>query len=71
LPDHSIIRIESKEAWKEAVKNIKGFGICGLRMDTTGSDPLSCEIRLAFLTLPDGRVYVADIFGLGNETGYP
>jgi DNA polymerase I len=68
LPDHSIIRIESKEAWNEAVNDIKGFGICGLGIDTTGSDPLSCEIRLAYLTLPDGRVYVRDVFGLGNET---
>jgi hypothetical protein len=68
LPDHSIIRMESKEAWNETIKNIKGFDICGLGIDTTGPDPLSCEIRLAYLTLPDGRVYVADIFGLGNET---
>jgi DNA polymerase I-like protein with 3'-5' exonuclease and polymerase domains len=68
LPDHSIIRTESKEAWNEAVKDIKGFGICGPRIDTTGSDPLSCEIQLAYLTLPDGRVSIADIFGLGNET---
>ena len=68
MPDHSIIRTESKEAWNEAVKDIKGFGICGLRIDTTGPDPLSCEIQLAYLTLPDGRVYIADIFGLGNET---
>lgn len=68
MPDHSIIRTDSKEAWNEAVKLIKGFGICGLGIDTTGPDPLSCEIRLAYLTLPDGRVYIADIFGLGNET---
>jgi len=35
-------------------------------LSTTGPDPLSHEIRQAFLALPDGCVYAADCLALGS-----
>jgi hypothetical protein len=67
LTDLLTIRTESIESWNEAVNDVKGSNICGLRIDTSGPDLLSCEIRLAYLGLPDGRVYIADINDLGKK----
>ena len=36
-------------------------------METTGLDPLTSKIRLVRLALPNGRVYLADIFNSGKE----
>jgi DNA polymerase-1 len=38
-----------------------------LDLETTGLDPLSCRARLAQLSLPSGRVYVADLWELEQE----
>lgn len=57
-----ITRIESLEAWAKAFQLVRGFGICGLDMETTGQDPLTSRIRLVQLTFPSNLVYIADIF---------
>lgn len=57
-----ITRIESLEAWAKAFQLVRGFGICGLDMETTGQDPLTSRIWLVQLALPSNRVYIADIF---------
>lgn len=62
----TIIRIESLEAWAKAFQLVRGFGICGLDMETTGQDPLTSRIRLVQLALANGQVYVADVFDLGK-----
>lgn len=62
----SIIKIESLQAMTQALQEIRGFGACGLRTETTGPDPSTSRIRLLHLTLPDGCAYFADMFDLGN-----
>ena len=59
------IEIHTQEAWASALHDIEQAGICGLDLETTGLDPLSCRPRLAQLSLPGGRVYVADLWELG------
>jgi DNA polymerase-1 len=66
-----VVEISSLQAWEEALQEIAQAGICGLDLETTGLDPLSSRARLAQLSLPSGRVYVADLLELGREGGSP
>ncbi|MDD5734985.1 MAG: DNA polymerase, partial [Methanothrix soehngenii] len=59
-----IIEVHGQEAWASALHEVEAAGICGLDLETTGLDPLSCRARLAQLSLPSGRVYVADLWEL-------
>jgi DNA polymerase I len=68
LADSSpIIKVDSIQSWNQALQEIKGYGVCGLHIETTGSDPLTSRIRSVQLALPNGHVYVADIFDLGKD----
>ena len=67
LPNLEVIEISSPQAWEEALQKVAEAGICGLDLETTGLDPLSSRARLAQLSLPSGRVYVADLWELGRE----
>ena len=58
--------MQSQDQWKVALQDARRSGICGLMLSTTGPDPLSHEIRQAFLALPDGCVYAADCLALGS-----
>ena len=66
-----MIEIPSHQAWAQALQEIEAAGICGLDLETTGLDPLSSRARLAQLSLPTGRVYVADLWELGREGSSP
>lgn len=59
-----IVEISSPQAWAQALQEIEQAGICGLDLETTGLDPLSSRARLCQLSLPSGRVYVADLWQL-------
>ena len=61
----SIIKAESQQEWESALQEIERFGICGLKLLTTGPDPLSHEIRQITLVLPNNTVYIADCQELG------
>jgi DNA polymerase I-like protein with 3'-5' exonuclease and polymerase domains len=63
----SIIKAESQQEWESALQEIEKIGICGLKLLTTGQDPLSHEIRFLILTLPNNTVYIADCHGLGKN----
>lgn len=63
--DLKIIEVHSQEAWASALQEIEQAGICGLDLETTGLDPLSSRARLCQLSLPNGAVYVADLWELG------
>jgi ribonuclease D len=68
LADFSpIIKVDSIQSWDQALQEIKGYGVCGLHIETTGSDPLTSRIQSVQLALPNGRVYTADIFNPGTE----
>ena len=69
--DMKVVEISSPQAWEEALQDITQAGICGLDLETTGLDPLSSRARLAQLSLPSGRVYVADLWELGRERASP
>ena len=58
--------IITAESWKSALQEIEKFGICGLNLLTTGPDPLSHEIRLISLALPNNTIYIADCLELGK-----
>ncbi|NPV62816.1 MAG: hypothetical protein HPY61_09345 [Methanotrichaceae archaeon] len=59
------IEVNTPEAWTRALHEMEQAGICGLDLETTGLDPLSSRARLCQLSLPSGRVYVADLWELG------
>ena len=63
----NVINVATQEAWAQALQEIEAAGIFGLDLETTGLDPLSCRARLAQLSLPSGRVYVADLWELEQE----
>ena len=63
----SMVKIDSIQTWDLALQEIRRYGICGLDMETDGLDPLTSKIRLVRLALPNGRVYLADIFNSGKE----
>ena len=69
--DMEMVEISSSQAWAEALQDITQAGICGLDLETTGLDPLSSRARLAQLSLPSGRVYVADLWELGRGGSAP
>ena len=71
LSNLDIVEISSPQAWEEALQEITQAGICGLDLETTGLDPLSSRARLAQLSLPSGRVYVADLWDLAREGSSP
>ena len=71
LSNLDMVEISSPQAWEEALQEIAQAGICGLDLETTGLDPLSSRARLAQLSLPSGRVYVADLWELGRERASP
>ena len=62
-----VIEVHGQEVWASALQEVEAAGICGLDLETTGLDPLSCRARLAQLSLPSGRVYVADLWELEQE----
>ena len=62
-----VIEVHGQEVWASALHEVEAAGICGLDLETTGLDPLSCRARLAQLSLPSGRVYVADLWELEQE----
>ncbi|MGA9098842.1 MAG: DNA polymerase, partial [Methanotrichaceae archaeon] len=66
----SIVRIESPREWTKTVEEIRICQICGMDIETTGLDPLISKVRLIQLALPDNRIYVADIFDLGDKALY-
>jgi DNA polymerase-1 len=68
---HVYIEADTPQAWKDALQEIRAAGICGLDLETTGLDPLSSRARLCQLSLPSGRVYVADLWELGREGASP
>ena len=61
-------KVQSLDKWESVFKEIEQNEICGLNLTTTGPDPLSHEIRLISLALPNGSVYVADCLEL-HELG--
>jgi DNA polymerase I len=63
----SITMIESLPSWDRAIQEIKACRICGLGIETTGPDPLAQRIRLIQVALPDSRIYIADLPGLGER----
>jgi len=63
----SSVWIDSLQAWLLVLQDIRACGICGLDLETTGSDPFTSRIRLAKLALPDGRICMADVFELGKR----
>ena len=65
------IEADTPQAWAQALQEIEAAGICGLDLETTGLDPLSSRARLCQLSLPSGRVYVADLWELGREGATP
>ncbi|NMC18520.1 MAG: hypothetical protein GYA38_09030 [Chloroflexi bacterium] len=65
------IEADTPQAWALALQEIEAAGICGLDLETTGLDPLSSRARLCQLSLPSGRVYVADLWELGREGTTP
>jgi 3'-5' exonuclease len=71
LSNLDMIEISSPQAWAQALQEIEAAGICGLDLETTGLDPLSCRARLAQLSLPSGRVYVADLWELERASCSP
>jgi len=66
-----VIEVHGQEAWASALQEVEAAGICGLDLETTGLDPLSSRARLCQLSLPSGRVYVADLWELGWEGASP
>jgi DNA polymerase-1 len=66
LPTLDFIEADTPQAWAAALQEIEAAGICGLDLETTGLDPLSSRARLCQLSLPSGRVYVADLWELGR-----
>jgi len=63
----SIVKVDSIQTCDLALQEIRANGFCGLDMETTGLDPLTSKIRLVRLAIPNGRVYVADIFDLEKD----
>lgn len=61
-----LIEVDTPHAWAQALQEVEQAGICGLDLETTGLDPLSCRARLAQLSLPSGTVYVADLWKLAS-----
>lgn len=61
------IVLETPQAWTEALYEVYKSGICGLDLETTGLDPLVNQVRLCQLSLPSGRVYVADLWKLPSS----
>jgi DNA polymerase-1 len=62
-----IILIESLQSWDQALKEIEACRICGVGIKTKGPDPLTQRIQLIQVALPDNRVYIADLPGLGER----
>ncbi len=62
----SIKKVLSLHEWESVFKEIGKNGTCGLNLITTGQDPLSHEIKLIYLTLPNNTVYIADAISLGK-----
>ena len=65
------IEADTPQAWAQALQEIEAAGICGLDLETTGLDPLSSRARLCQLSLPSGRVYVADLWELVRAGASP
>jgi DNA polymerase I-like protein with 3'-5' exonuclease and polymerase domains len=63
----SITKAESQQEWESALQEIEKFGICSLRLLATGQDPLSHEIKLISLAIPNNTVYIADCLELGKS----
>jgi len=66
MPLGSTISVDSLQEWRYTLKEIKKYGICGLRLESTGEDPLSYDTRIISISLPDA-VHNADTAKLGKE----
>jgi DNA polymerase-1 len=62
---YQLIEVHTQEGWANVLQEIEQAGICGLDLETTGLDPLSSRPRLCQLAIPNGTVYVADLWKLG------
>jgi len=71
LSNPEVVELSSPQAWEKALQEVEAAGICGLDLETTGLDPLSSRARLAQLSLPSGRVYVADLWELERASCLP
>ena len=71
LSNLELVEISSPQAWEEALQEIAQAGRSGLDLETTGLDPLSSRARLCQLSLPSGRVYVADLWELARAGASP
>jgi DNA polymerase I len=71
LPTLDFIEADTPQAWAQALQEVEAAGICGLDLETTGLDPLSSRARLCQLSLPSGRVYVADLWELARAGASP
>jgi DNA polymerase I len=67
LESNPTTRIESLQVFQHVLHEIRKIGIFAQGLQTTGSDPLCSSLRLALISLPNGRNYVADIFVIGDE----
>jgi DNA polymerase I len=67
LESNPTIKIESLQVFQHVLHEIRKVGIFAQGLQTTGSDPLCSSVRLALISLPNGRTYVADIFVIGDE----
>jgi hypothetical protein len=56
----TIIEAQSLQEWQSAFLETEKYGICGVKLETTGQDPLSHQIKLISLALPNNTVYIAD-----------
>lgn len=62
----STISVNSLQEWRSTLKEIEKHGIFGLRLESTGEDPLSHDIKIIYISLPN-NTYVADATELGKE----
>ena len=54
------ISITKADSWDSALQEVEKFGICGLKLLTTGQDPLSHEIKTISIALPNNSIYIVD-----------
>ena len=62
----SIINVDSIQEWQSTLLEIEKYGICGLRLETTGEDPLSHDIKIISISLPNS-VCIAETPVLGKK----
>ncbi len=63
----STSKVSTLAEWESVFRDTERYGTCGLHLLTTGQDPLSYEVELISLTLPNNTVYRADCQGEGRR----